>query len=71
MEEIGIEARVTFTEAGGKEFNVIPCLNEHPAWISALAHIVFRELEGWLAVPAGQEVREATQLRARALGAKI
>jgi ferrochelatase len=70
LEEIGIEARVTFMEAGGKEFNVIPCLNEHPAWIAALANIVFRDLEGWLAEPPGHAVREATQLRAKALGAK-
>ena len=30
LEEIGIRARETFTEAGGKEFALIPCMNEHP-----------------------------------------
>ena len=37
LEEIGIEARRAFLEAGGREFHVIPCLNESPEWIDALA----------------------------------
>jgi protoporphyrin/coproporphyrin ferrochelatase len=69
LEEIGIEARLKFLDAGGKEFNVIPCLNEHPLWIRALADLVFRNLDGWVAAAPDREVREATQLRARALGA--
>lgn len=36
IEEIGIRGKETFLEAGGKEFARIPCLNEHPLWISAL-----------------------------------
>jgi ferrochelatase len=69
LEEIGIEARATFIQAGGKEFNAIPCLNENPVWIAALANLVFRELEGWLAESPGAATREATKLRAKALGA--
>ncbi|MEW5874410.1 MAG: ferrochelatase [Candidatus Zixiibacteriota bacterium] len=37
LEEIGIEGRETFHQAGGEEFKLIPCLNEHPLWIEALA----------------------------------
>ena len=70
LEEIAIEARVTFLESGGKEFHVIPCLNEHPLWISALADLVFRNLDGWLTHPPDQDRRDATQLRAKALGAR-
>ena len=69
LEEIGIEARVTFLESGGKEFHVIPCLNEHPLWIKALADLVYRNLDGWLSPPADPDVREATMLRAKVLGA--
>ncbi|HEV2328980.1 MAG TPA: ferrochelatase [Verrucomicrobiae bacterium] len=36
IEEIGMRGRETFIGAGGKEFTQIPCLNEHPLWISAL-----------------------------------
>jgi ferrochelatase len=39
LEEIAIEGRHTFLAAGGGEFHALPCLNEHPAWIAALAEI--------------------------------
>ena len=70
LEEIGIEARITFMESGGKEFHVIPCLNEHPLWIKALADLVFRQLDGWVTIPADPGQREATLLRAKVLGAR-
>ena len=40
LEEIGIVARRRFLEAGGRELQLVPCLNESPAWIGALALIV-------------------------------
>jgi protoporphyrin/coproporphyrin ferrochelatase len=42
IEEIGMRGRETFLQAGGAEFAQIPCLNEHPAWIAALAKMVER-----------------------------
>jgi len=36
LEEIGIAARRRFLDAGGREFNLVSCLNESPAWIGAL-----------------------------------
>ena len=39
LEELGITARRKFVEAGGTEFNLIPCLNESPEWIEALRKI--------------------------------
>jgi ferrochelatase len=39
LEEIGIGARETFLAAGGREFRLIPCLNEAPEWVGALAAI--------------------------------
>jgi len=39
LEEIGITAKEAFLAAGGKELRLIPCLNELPEWISALAEI--------------------------------
>ena len=40
LEEIGIVARRRFLGAGGRELYLLPCLNESPAWIGALALIV-------------------------------
>jgi len=70
LEEIGIEGRRTFMAAGGKDFHVIPCLNEHPMWIAALADLALRNLAGWLAPPPDAAAREVTLLRARNLGAE-
>ena len=39
LEEIAIEGRDTFLGAGGGEFRSLPCLNESPRWIEALADI--------------------------------
>lgn len=36
LEEISIEGRKVFLEAGGESFQLIPCLNDHPAWITFL-----------------------------------
>jgi protoporphyrin/coproporphyrin ferrochelatase len=42
LEEIGMRGRETFFSAGGKEYTQIPCLNEHPRWISALEKMINR-----------------------------
>lgn len=37
LEEIGIRGRQIFLAEGGAEFTLIPCLNDHPVWVKALA----------------------------------
>jgi ferrochelatase len=39
LEEIAIAGRKIFVDAGGGEFRALPCLNESPRWIEALAEI--------------------------------
>jgi ferrochelatase len=36
IEEIGMRGYEEFSAGGGKEYTRIPCMNEHPAWITAL-----------------------------------
>lgn len=36
LEEIGMRGKVTFLEAGGEEYHMIPCMNTHPKWIETL-----------------------------------
>ena len=43
LEEIGIEGRKAFLDAGGKEYHALPCLNEAPEWIVAMARIAAGE----------------------------
>ena len=40
LEEIGIRARQRFEDAGGESLELVPCLNDSPAWIAALAALV-------------------------------
>ena len=40
LEEIAMEAKHAFLAAGGSEFHALPCLNEAPEWIAAMAKIV-------------------------------
>ena len=67
LEEINQEAREAFLKAGGQRFAYIPCLNDHPAGIRALAALADRHLQGWsLEVPQPQEL---AQQRERAIAA--
>lgn len=50
LEEIAMEGKTLFMRAGGKAFHYIPCLNERPDWISALADIALDNLKGWVDV---------------------
>jgi ferrochelatase len=42
IEEIGMRGRQSFLDAGGTEFSLIPCMNEHPLWLDALEKMVRR-----------------------------
>lgn len=45
LEEIALECRAAFLGAGGKAFHYIPCLNERPEGIAALANIALNYLD--------------------------
>ncbi len=71
LEEISLEARAAFLAAGGARFEYIPALNDHPAWIGALATIAQQHMQGWAADAAPDTAAlEAQRQRARAMGAK-
>jgi ferrochelatase len=40
LEEIAERGKESFLEAGGKTYEMIPCMNTHPKWVEALAQIV-------------------------------
>jgi len=44
VSEIGMELRAEFIRAGGEELALVPCLNEDPAWLDALAGLARRGL---------------------------
>ena len=71
LEEIAMEGRDAFKAAGGQEFHYVPCLNDNPTWLAALAEIVQDHLQGWPTRGADQAAEAAaTRERALAAGAK-
>jgi len=70
LEEISQEARHAFIEAGGQDFRYIPCLNDSPRWIDALAGVAERHLQGWdTLLPVDAPALQAQRERALELGA--
>ena len=48
LEEINMELRATFLEAGGTHFHYIPCLNDTENSMKMLESVARKELAGWL-----------------------
>ncbi len=67
LEEIAMENRDTFLEAGGERYEYIPCLNADEAHIHMLAALAEQHMQGWL--PAHDDPAEILR-RAKSLGAK-
>jgi ferrochelatase len=51
IEEIGIRGREIFLAEGGAAFSLIPCLNDHPVWVNALAAMALEH--GVIPIPEG------------------
>ena len=70
LEEISMEARHAFLEAGGKSFNYIACLNDSPQWLAGMSELCIQHLGGWpTAVPVDPQALADSRTRAAALGA--
>lgn len=70
LEEIGMECKQAFLGKGGKVFQYIPCLNDRPDWIAALAGIARDHLGNWLTLPLpSAQALVASAARAKDLGA--
>jgi ferrochelatase len=74
LEEISMEGREAFLHAGGKTFNYIPCMNDEPMWIDALAAISEQHMQGWPTTLQATQASAAVLANGRelaiALGAK-
>lgn len=71
LEEINIEGRAAFMEAGGKVFHHIPGLNDNHDWITALCNVTTQHLAGWpTQLPPDVTALTASHEAALAAGAK-
>lgn len=73
LEEIDVENRNIFLEAGGDEFRYIPCLNDRQDHVDFLIELAQRHLGGWVAEKddwdgeAAKAEAKASRERAKAL----
>jgi ferrochelatase len=76
LEEIAMQNRAVFLQAGGERFAYIPALNDEPAHIQALSELVMRHMQGWPELEAGfdparrEAAAQAARRRALAMGAE-
>ncbi|HWQ93945.1 MAG TPA: ferrochelatase [Gammaproteobacteria bacterium] len=74
LEEVAMQNRDIFLNAGGESYHYIPALNDHPEHIKALVHLIELHTQGWpeLNANADQQSRDAEMSKRRALdlGAK-
>lgn len=50
LDEIGHESTEIFRKAGGEQLHLCPSLNDHPAWIAAMKHIIMDSAGDWLRI---------------------
>lgn len=72
LEEIAMQNRELFEQAGGESFQYIPCLNDDPAHRELMLKLVEEHTRGWpeFAEPVDSAALEQRQARAVALGAE-
>jgi len=74
LEEIAMEGREAFLASGGTEYRYIPCVNDAPAFVDALASLVERHAAGWptLALDAPRSLeRDQALVRTRARAVEL
>ncbi|MDH5516448.1 MAG: ferrochelatase [Gammaproteobacteria bacterium] len=71
LEEINMENREIFMQAGGQSFNYIPALNDNPSHMQALCTLISQHSFGWpetlQSYDAGKAAVEAKESRERAI----
>jgi ferrochelatase len=71
LEEINMENREIFMNAGGKDYNYIPALNDSPAHMQALCTLISQHTFGWpetlQSYDSGKAAVAAKESRERAL----
>lgn len=64
IEEIDVENRGYFEEAGGESFAYIPALNAEPVYLDALTRLISENLQGWQGEDNASATLEARAVRA-------
>jgi len=66
LEEIAMENREVFIQAGGEDYEYIPCLNDDSEHIDMMSELLLRHTQGWSQIPSSTDLE---QRKAMALAA--
>ncbi|MDX2505249.1 MAG: ferrochelatase, partial [Gammaproteobacteria bacterium] len=58
LEEIMVENRDVFLQAGGQQYQYIPALNDSPNNITAMADLIKQHIQGWTVVSDAEEIKD-------------
>jgi ferrochelatase len=67
LEEIDMQNRTAFLEAGGEAFDYVPCLNSSDAQLSLYEQLVLKHAQGWPELTGGIDAAGLAKSRERAL----
>ncbi|HSQ69375.1 MAG TPA: ferrochelatase [Steroidobacteraceae bacterium] len=67
LEEIDMQNRTAFLEAGGEAFDYVPCLNSSHAQLSLYEQLVLKHAQGWPELAGGTDADDLAKSRERAL----
>ncbi|HIQ07737.1 MAG TPA: ferrochelatase, partial [Thiotrichaceae bacterium] len=67
LEEMNVENREVFIEAGGADYHYIPALNDSAEHVTALSELLHEHMQGW---PETDKNRVESQVESEALKAK-
>ncbi|MBL8519979.1 MAG: ferrochelatase [Betaproteobacteria bacterium] len=71
LEELAVENRNVYLEAGGKEYHYIPVANDTQPFVEALSAVARENLGGWIGGPASDAQWRESAGRAKKMGAPI
>lgn len=63
LEEMAVENKKVFQEAGGGEYRYIPALNESPAHIDVIANLIMQNVQGWSGIDNWDESLVKSELQ--------
>ena len=63
LEEIAVENRDVFLNAGGKDYHYIPALNDSAAQIKAMASLIEQHTQGWEVISDSDELLRRKELK--------
>ncbi len=65
LEEMAMENRDIFLQAGGKEYRYIDCLNASPDHIEAIAQLALQHTQGWSNLPSEETLSARQELASK------